>query len=149
VTSGDWRRLGTNARQLALSENWDVQGKRFTTLFQSNIITGDELILQPGEGLALYQETNAGDNLMQYRLFVSWKEVAANTPHLTLSGFRLFANSNSLDVGSALAALNTAASLNAAGDAFRLRTLIHVATSSLAQGRQNFTLQFAGKEQEF
>lgn len=114
-------------------------------VMESNIITGDELILQPGEGLALYQETNAGDNLMQYRLFVSWKEVAANTPHLTLSGFRLFANSNSLDVGSALAALNTAASLNAAGDAFRLRTLIHVATSSLAQGRQNFTLQFAGK----
>lgn len=40
VTSGDWRRLGTNARQLALSENWDVQGKRFTSLFQS-IIMGE------------------------------------------------------------------------------------------------------------
>ncbi|TXI10810.1 MAG: hypothetical protein E6Q68_07420, partial [Polynucleobacter sp.] len=114
-------------------------------VYESNIIDGDELILQPGEGLALYQESNAGDNLMQYRLFVSWKEVDANLPHISLSGFRFFANSNSLDVGAALAGINTAAVLSAAGDAFRLRVLMHVATSTLAQGRQNFALQFAGK----
>ncbi len=114
-------------------------------VYESNIINGDELILQPGEGIALYQESNAGDNLMQYRLFVSWQESNANLPHLALSAFRFFANSNSLDVGSALAAVNTVAALATAGDPFRLRTLLHVATSSLAQGRQNFALQFAGK----
>ena len=114
-------------------------------VYESNIIDGDELILQPGEGLALYQESNAGDNLIQYRLSISWKEVDANLPHISLSGFRFFANSNSLDVGAALAGINTAAALSAAGDAFRLRLLMHVATSTLAQGRQNFALQFAGK----
>lgn len=37
VVSGDWRRLGKNARELALSENWDVQAARFNKLFESII----------------------------------------------------------------------------------------------------------------
>lgn len=40
VTSGDWRRLGNHARELAVSENWSVQTKRFNNLFES-IINGE------------------------------------------------------------------------------------------------------------
>lgn len=114
--------------------------------FESDIVDGDEMILLPGEGIVLYQESNAGDLLMRYRLFIAWAETAADPPHFTLSAFRFFNNSlGSLDVGSALASLNTAASLTATNALFRLRTLVHVATSTLAQGGQNFTWQYAGK----
>lgn len=35
VKSGDWERLGKNARDFAVSENWDVQAERFNRLFEN------------------------------------------------------------------------------------------------------------------
>jgi len=61
------------------------------------------------------------------------------------SAYRLFNNANSTDVGTALAALNTAATLGATGAAFRLRMLLHVAGSNLAISGQAFKLQFAAR----
>lgn len=42
--------------------------------YDNEIIYGDELILQPGEGLALYQEATAGDANIRYRFNFEWNE---------------------------------------------------------------------------
>src|SRR6185436_14133168 len=55
------------------------------------------------------------------------------------------ASTSATDVGSALAALNTAATAPAQGTSFRLRMLTHVATSNLGMNGGVFKLQFAGK----
>ena len=57
-------------------------------VFESEIIHGDELILAPGEGIALYQEVAAGDTLIQYRFSFQWREVALAAPALNQSAYR-------------------------------------------------------------
>ena len=64
-------------------------------------------------------------------------------PNLTQSAYRFFANADSTDVGSALAAQDTSTTLSATGDAFRLRILIDVADAPLRPGEEDFKLQFA------
>lgn len=134
--------LATTSRIMGLVAPGAVVQK---DVFESSIESGYELILKPGEGLAIYQDEGAGDLLMRYRLLIAWQETSITSPYLTFAGYRLFNNSNSLDVGSALAALNTAGSLISTGAVFRLRALINVATTSLMIGAQNFILQYAGK----
>lgn len=70
-----------------------------------------------------------------------------NTPALTYdqSAFRLFNNADSTDVGTALAAANTSATLGATGAAFRLRQNIVVGGGTMDADAQDFKLQFAGK----
>lgn len=70
-----------------------------------------------------------------------------NSPALTYtqSSFRLFNNADSTDVGSALAANNTAATLSTSGDAFRLRQNIAVSGGTMEADSQDFKLQYAGK----
>lgn len=65
------------------------------------------------------------------------------TPTFTQSAYRLFNNADSTDVGTALAAQDTAATLGSTGAAFRLRMLLHVGTNQLAVSGQSFKLQFA------
>lgn len=66
-----------------------------------------------------------------------------DAPPVTIdqSGYRLYANADSADVGSPLAALNTPATLTSSGQAFRLRSLAHISTNPLQSG-SNFALQF-------
>ena len=64
---------------------------------------------------------------------------------LRQSGYRLFNNADSANVGTALAAQDTAAVLGATGANFRLRMLLHVADINLGIGGQAFKLQFVGK----
>jgi hypothetical protein len=62
------------------------------------------------------------------------------------SSYRLFANTDTTDVGAVLAAGDTGATLANAGDAFRLRMTLHVAGDTggvLDIGEENFKLQFA------
>ena len=60
------------------------------------------------------------------------------------SAYRLFNNSDSTNVGTPLAAQDTAATLGSAGAAFRLRMLLHMSTNKLAiVSGQQFKLQFA------
>jgi hypothetical protein len=66
-------------------------------------------------------------------------------PLFNQSAYRLFNNANSTDVGTALAALNTAATLGTTGAAFRLRMLLHVSNANLAISGQAFKLQFAAR----
>ena len=73
-------------------------------------------------------------------LFVRIRETP---PTFNQEAYRLFNNANSTDVGSALATQDNAGTLSSTGDAFRLRTLLHIGTANLAASAQNFKLQFA------
>lgn len=42
--------------------------------YENVIVYGDEIVLRPGEGIALYQEAAAGDALMRFRMSVQWSE---------------------------------------------------------------------------
>ncbi len=59
------------------------------------------------------------------------------------SAYRFFENADSTDVGSPLAAQDTAATLSSTGQAFRLRMLLHVGVSDLFTNEGVFKLQFA------
>lgn len=67
------------------------------------------------------------------------------SPTYTQQAYRFFNNANSADVGSPLAAQDTAASLGSAGAAFRLRMLLRVDTNTILANEQDFKLQFAQK----
>lgn len=66
-------------------------------------------------------------------------------PSLNQAAYRFFANTDSTDVGSALAAANSGATLSAPGDAFRLRLLVNVASAGITANDVTLKLQFAGK----
>ncbi len=66
-------------------------------------------------------------------------------PTFEQAAYRLFENTNTTDVGTVLAAQNTAATLGTTGAAFRLRLLLHVGNMTLASSGENFKLQFSEK----
>jgi len=66
-------------------------------------------------------------------------------PQYAQSAYRFFANADSTDVGSALAAQDTAYNLTSAGQAFRLRMLLHISRNNLESSAGSFKLQFIGK----
>lgn len=70
--------------------------------------------------------------------------VTYDTPIIEQSGYRLFGNSDSTDVGSALAAQNTPATLGDYNQTFRVRILGHV-TDAPVPTSSSFKLQYAGK----
>jgi hypothetical protein len=73
----------------------------------------------------------------------AWLEGPA--PVLEQEAYRFYNNTNSTDVGTVLAAQNSAAALGGAADtAFRLRMLVHSSVAQLPIGTA-FKLQFAGK----
>ncbi len=47
---------------------------------ESTITSGDEFVLHPGEGIALYQEQANGDTNSRYHFFLEWKESSTSTP---------------------------------------------------------------------
>jgi hypothetical protein len=54
---------------------------------EKEFVSTDEFTLFPGEGIALYQETAAGDTGMRYAMTAAWQEVAlpAAPPSITMS----------------------------------------------------------------
>ncbi|RLC38089.1 hypothetical protein DRH27_03115, partial [Candidatus Falkowbacteria bacterium] len=67
-------------------------------------------------------------------------------PKFTQSAYRFYENDASTAIGTSLtAAQDQAAVLSSKGQAFRLRTLMHVASSSLATSSLDFALHFATK----
>jgi hypothetical protein len=66
-------------------------------------------------------------------------------PTYTQSAYRLFANTDTTDVGAALAAQDTAATLTTSGQSFRLRALMHVVGSNLGISGENFKLQYVDR----
>ena len=53
--------------------------------YETLISQGDEFVLQPGEGVALYQEQATGDANVRYRFGIEWQEVSSTTPTQTLT----------------------------------------------------------------
>ncbi len=88
------------------------------------------------------------------RIYGTWKRVSIDDLYgdtivdslpteFEQSAYRWFNNANSADVGSSLAAQNTAASAPAQGTLFRLRALIHISGGSLTLNEQSFKIQVA------
>ncbi|MCU0678136.1 MAG: hypothetical protein MUF19_00940 [Candidatus Pacebacteria bacterium] len=50
------------------------------SVLQKEWIFGDELVLYPGEGIALYQESAAGDANNRYYMTIAWREEPAPVP---------------------------------------------------------------------
>lgn len=82
-------------------------------------------------------QTETNTNAATYR-YAAW-----NGKQYAQQVYRFFANTDSADVGSALAAANATATLAATGDPFRLRLLLRVDSGNLFSSGQNFKLQFA------
>ncbi|MEM5812026.1 MAG: hypothetical protein QXG91_04805 [Candidatus Aenigmatarchaeota archaeon] len=108
-------------------------------IYHIEIIFQDELMIAPGEGFALYQETAPGDAGFRVRLEIEWSEIDIT---YNQSAYRFFNNLDSTDVGSPLAAQDTSITLSSPGQVFRLRLLIHISTGTLSASGQNFKLQF-------
>lgn len=95
------------------------------------------------------------------RIFADWTDAATSStspralnsntletlspPSYTQAIYRLFGNANSTDVGSPLAASNTAASLSSPGAAFRVRMLLKNTGGNVVSGVDDMKLQYAGK----
>jgi hypothetical protein len=52
---------------------------------ENEFVFGDEFILRPGEGMALYQESNSGDANLQYYMTMQWREASIPAPPQSLT----------------------------------------------------------------
>ncbi len=101
-----------------------------------NVATGlvTDLILN---GFSLGTGNESNENTFSYQ-YAAW-----NNKEYTQQSYRFFDNDDSTNVGSSLEAIDTAGTLGAAGDAFRLRLLTRVDGGNLFTSSEEFTLQFA------
>lgn len=83
------------------------------------------------------------NHLPPYRDVIMAKRIPQSS--FEQSGYRLFNNLDSTDVGTTLAALNTAATAPPQGDKFRLRMLVHVSDANAGISSKNFKLQYSSR----
>jgi hypothetical protein len=88
-------------------------------------------------------ETDLGSALSGGYSYVFWPAPPATV--FKQSAYRFFANADSTDVGSPLAAQDALAVLPSTGAAFRLRALLTIGQVDLAVSGQSFKLQYAGR----
>lgn len=87
--------------------------------------------------------TNNAINQWEFAMVApQWIET---TQRYEQSAYRFYNNANSTDVGSVLAAQDTAATLATTGAAFRLRTLLHLNNDDLRLSEKSFKLQYVDK----
>lgn len=102
--------------------------------------------VQPGNSVTYnFWQWGGGDftSVSQIQTAIASDFVSTNPPStMTQAAYRFFNNTNSTDVGTALAAQNTPVTLGSTGAQFRVRVLNYVTSSALAQNRQ-FKLQYA------
>jgi predicted RecA/RadA family phage recombinase len=98
ASSAEVRRTGVTATySLATSSRFMTSiapgaVRNMSGILEQEFISGDALVLYPGEGVALYQESTAGDALVRYHLTAQWSEVDAPVPPQSLT-FSLSDNS--------------------------------------------------------
>lgn len=90
-------------------------------------------------GFSLGTLVEANENTGVYR-YAAW-----NAKTYEQSAYRFFLNADATSVGMPLAAQDTAATLTATGDKFRLRALVEVQNGNLFASGQDFKLQFIDK----
>ena len=90
---------------------------------------------------------NGGGSPATITVYAMYADVtySSSPPSYEQSAYRFFNSLNSTNVGTALAAQDTTAVLNAGGDEFRLRLLLHVTVTDLSQNGENFKLQYVGR----
>ncbi|GIW66881.1 MAG: hypothetical protein KatS3mg095_0779 [Candidatus Parcubacteria bacterium] len=109
--------------------------QEFGPVYSSNDdIYGGRLSLTPAQMIVATWYAAGPDDLFS-------RQIAPKT--FNQSAYRFFDNTDSTDVGSPLAAQNTAVTLSSAGSAFRLRMLLHVNIADLFTNEGDFKLQFA------
>lgn len=112
---------------------------------QGPVNTGESYMV----GLSLNVSSNE-------RVYATWQDntladVMGDTlvdlapPTYEQSAYRFYLNTNSADVSSALAPLNSPPTLSAAGDVFRMRALIHVGGDGTRLNLDTFKLQYVDK----
>jgi hypothetical protein len=142
----DWvwvkKRTGGTARAGVQKAKTDTGEE--TRAFTNVIVTLTNAIqnfLATNNGFQIGQSTYVNENTFTHD-YAAWKIPLT----FEQSSYRLFANADTTDVGAALAAGDTGATLANAGDAFRLRMTLHVAGDiggRLDASEENFKLQFA------
>lgn len=90
-------------------------------------------------GFSLGTQVESNETTFSYQ-YVVW-----NNKSYTQEGYRFFENADSTDVGTPLAAEDTAAIVPSPTDPIRLRMLTRVDGGNLFQNAERFTLQFAEK----
>jgi len=85
---------------------------------------------------------SSGANLNSYSVVA---QITTTAEVIEQSVYRWFENDNSTDVGSPLAAQDTAATAPYQGNAFRLRMGLHLSDRDLAVGDKAFKLQYAAR----
>jgi hypothetical protein len=128
----------TGSRIFSLSAPATVGGT--SSGHHSLVPSGDQIILKPGEGVALYQESAAGDTNVRFFMTVGWSEMA-----ISQSAYRFFSNTDNLAASTPLALANTLAIAPSINAPFRLRMVLDVNGSSLVQNQDSFKLQFSSR----
>jgi hypothetical protein len=97
--------------------------------------------------VSLTANKNGGGSPATITVYAMYADVTYTnvTTSYEQSAYRLFNSINSTNVGTALAAQDTGAVLNAGGDEFRLRLLLHISDADLGTSGQSFKLQFVGR----
>jgi len=100
--------------------------------------------------ISLEVEKNGGGATATANVYEVYADVVYTStppppPTLEQSAYRLFQDQSSTNVGAPLAAQDIGATLNAAGDAFRLRMTIHIGTTGIAISGKIFKLQFVDR----
>lgn len=125
---------GTYALHKTAVNSGDSTGYFDALDFTTNHITS---LLKNGFGLGTSNDANKSATTHYWATWDS--KVYAQV------GFRFFASTGTTDVGAALAAEDTAASLSAPNDSFRLRLLLNVDDGNMYSGAGSFKLQYVDK----
>jgi hypothetical protein len=99
---------------------------------QSTITSGDEFIVKPGEGVALYQEQANGDANSRYHFFVEWDEEDNGPPAQSIS-FSVSTSSVYFGVLSPVQA-RFASSTNNGGDSVQVEAHTFTVSTNAANG---------------
>ena len=119
--------LGATSRLLSATSPGAVN--QSGGIIEKELVTGDELVLLPGQGIALYQEATAGDALVNYYMTIEWSEIDVPLPPQSIS-FSI--SDNSIGFGTLLPGATryaTGDTLGASADSANAHT-ISVATNA-------------------
>jgi len=129
-TTGD---IQTTESADALGGSANTWGRTWTVSELNNTNFRVRVMIDPGNAITTAASLELLTVTVTYTLPSTFEQAA----------YRFFNNADSTNVGSVLAAQDTAATLVSPGGAFRLRTLLHIGDGQLSTSGQNFKLQFA------
>lgn len=104
-------------------------------IYSTEFIYGDELVLQPGEGIALYQESAAGDNLLNYHAMYEWSESTIEAATSSPQSLSFLVSTSTIYFGTlASASTRYASSTNSSGDGSEVQAHTIAANTNATSG---------------